>query len=92
MMSGRAKRNFIGIISTGRSSMNIRVAADDEASATKALQVQYGAENIIEIRCDEAAAEQMSQAEADVGRAVIYNLTGAWFAFAKWVLRGAFRK
>jgi hypothetical protein len=72
--------------------MNVRIAADDEASATKALQARFGTENIIEVRCDEGAAEQMSQAEADVGKAVIYSLTGAWFAFAKWVLRGSFRK
>ncbi|GLI94419.1 hypothetical protein LMG27198_34110 [Methylocystis echinoides] len=66
--------------------------AEDEASATKSLQGQYGTENIIEVRCDSGVLDRKSQAEADVGKAVIYNLTGAWFAFVKWVLRESFRK
>jgi hypothetical protein len=91
-MVRRAQRSFIGAVRTGRSSRHIHVFAEDEASATRALQGRYGTENIIEVRCDDGAMDRKSQAETDVGKAVIYNLTGACFAFAKWVLRGRLRR
>jgi hypothetical protein len=61
---------------------------------TKALQAQYGTENIIEVRgADESEGEaQMSQAESDIRKAVMRSLPKAFFAFAKWMLLGSFRK
>jgi hypothetical protein len=93
-MSETGKHRFIGVIRTQGSSSSISVEAEDEASATKALQVQYGAENTIEVRGVEGSEHpgRMSQAEADVRNRMMRILPAAWFAIIKWVLQGAFRK
>jgi hypothetical protein len=59
---------------------SISVEAKDESCATKALQAQYGTENIIEVRgADESEGEaQMSQAEADIRKAVMRSLPKAF--------------
>jgi hypothetical protein len=94
MMSPGGKRRFIGTVRTGSSSLNVPVEAADEASATRALQAQYGTENIIEVRRegDAEKSECMSQAEADVGRAVTLKMLAAWASFVKSVLRRSFWK
>ena len=92
-MGQSAKRSFIGVVRTSGSLASVRVDAEDELSATKSLQDRYGTENILEVRGEDGEdSEVMSQAEADIRKSVMIRLPAAWFAFAKWVLRGSVRK
>jgi hypothetical protein len=93
-MSQTGSRRFIGIVRTQGSSTRISVKAKNESSATKALEAQYGTENIIEVQGAEESEhpERMSQAEADVRKKFILGLPAAWLAFIRWVLLGTFRK